>query len=70
MGALTYEPDMHFQTETSLSDLDIISDECRQVLQSDDSADVSALDDLFAMGGSSGEHVPKFLPKWTEMIGS
>ena len=63
MGALTYEPDMHFQTETSLSDLDIISDECRQVLQSDDSADVSALDDLFAMGGSSGGARPKIFTK-------
>lgn len=59
MGALTYEPDRHFQTETSLKDLDRINEECQQVLQSDDVSSTASLDDLFAMGGSSGGARPK-----------
>lgn len=59
MGALTYEPDRHFRTETSLKDLDRINEECQQVLQSDDVSSTASLDDLFAMGGSSGGARPK-----------
>lgn len=63
MGALTYEPDQHFQTETSLKDLDRINEECQHVLLSDDVNSSSSLDDLFALGGSSGGARPKIFAK-------
>ncbi|MEE3393246.1 MAG: type II toxin-antitoxin system HipA family toxin [Lachnospiraceae bacterium] len=63
MGALTYEPDLHFHTETSLKDLDRINEECQQVLQSKDDSITVFLDDLFAMGGSSGGVRPKIFTK-------
>lgn len=60
MGALTYEPDMHHEIKTELPDLDRISDACRQVQEQPDSAP-SGLEDLFALGGSSGGSRPKIL---------
>lgn len=60
MGALTYEPDFHFETnksETSL-DFDKIAEECANILKTDYSDD---LDNLFKLGGSSGGARPKIL---------
>lgn len=60
MGALTYEPDYHFETkelETSLN-FDRIAEECTNVLKADYSDD---LDKLFKLGGSSGGSRPKIL---------
>lgn len=60
MGALTYEPDYHFEMSkegTSL-DLDRIAEECASILKTDYSDD---LDTLFKLGGSSGGARPKIL---------
>lgn len=59
MGALFYEPEIHdsspFQTR---EDLDILANECIQIL---DQNDEEFIDDLFAMNGSSGGARPKIL---------
>lgn len=63
MGALTYEPDYHFETKeigTTL-DFDKIAIECANVLETDYSDD---LDKLFKLGGSSGGARPKILTKF------
>lgn len=60
MGALTYEPDKHFESGYTDMDLDGIAQECRKILQTDTS---EKLDELFQMGGSSGGARPKILTK-------
>ncbi len=58
MGALTYEPDYHFELSSPTLDLDKISAECANMLRTDDSEN---LDLLFQLGGSSGGARPKIL---------
>jgi serine/threonine-protein kinase HipA len=58
MGALTYEPDYHFETPASKLDLDKLSNECAAIFASDYSEN---LDELFRLGGSSGGARPKIL---------
>lgn len=58
MGALTYEPDISFETAPSDWNLDIISRKCRDILNSEPCQD---LDKLFRLGGSSGGARPKIL---------
>jgi serine/threonine-protein kinase HipA len=60
MGALEYLPEHLFLSKNSDFDLDKISKECEQILSSNDSDD---LDELFALGGSSGGARPKILTK-------
>ena len=58
MGALTYEPDTHLDSEQSQMDLDQIAAECSRILRTDYSEN---LDELFRLGGSSGGARPKIL---------
>lgn len=58
MGALTYKPEHRFQTENDVSNLDILSQECSKILESQNSDN---LDELFQLGGSSGGARPKIL---------
>lgn len=58
MGALTYKPGHRFQTENDVSNLDILSQECSKILESQNSDN---LDELFQLGGSSGGARPKIL---------
>lgn len=58
MGALTYEPDRHFEELYSDMELDEIAEECSKILKTDSS---EKLDELFLMGGSSGGARPKIL---------
>ena len=58
MGALTYEPDYELVTTESINDLDYLSEQCRQVLQT---AYAEDLDALYEMAGSSGGARPKIL---------
>lgn len=58
MGALTYEPDYHFEITEQAFDLDKIAIECANILKTDYSDD---LDKLFKLGGSSGGARPKIL---------
>lgn len=58
MGALTYEPNYHFETSSSKLDLDKLSNECAAILASNYSEN---LDELFRLGGSSGGARPKIL---------
>ena len=58
MGALTYEPDYHFETATIDMDLDRLAEECSKILQTDYAENV---DELFKLGGSSGGARPKIL---------
>lgn len=58
MGALTYEPDYHFESELRQLDFDQIAVECQKILQTDYSEN---LDELFSLGGSSGGARPKIL---------
>ena len=51
MGALTYRPAWDVHQETALSDLDDLSEKCRALLNHEE---VSDLDAIFQMGGSSG----------------
>ncbi|MCQ4637449.1 type II toxin-antitoxin system HipA family toxin [Anaerovorax odorimutans] len=60
MGALTYEPARHFETEKSDLDLDQIAEECGKILETDFSED---LDKIFSLGGSSGGARPKILTR-------
>lgn len=55
-GALEYRPAIRSLTDSALSDLDAIADECAAVLALQDVRD---LDALFSMGGSSGGARPK-----------
>ncbi len=58
MGALEYVPETPLASRHSLTDLDAIARECARVLKADFSED---LDELFALGGSSGGARPKIL---------
>ena len=58
MGALTYRPAWDVHQETALSDLDDLSEKCRALLNREE---VSDLDALFQMGGSSGGARPKVM---------
>ena len=58
MGALTYRPAWDAKKETVLGDLDELSAKCHAILNHED---VSDLDDLFRMGGSSGGARPKIM---------
>lgn len=60
MGALTYKPEHKFIENFSDYDLDILSQECSKILNSEYS---DKLDNLFEMGGSSGGARPKILTK-------
>lgn len=60
MGALTYEPDYHFEMSDQTLNLDRIAIECANILKTDYSDD---LDKLFQLGGSSGGARPKILTK-------
>ncbi|MBQ7784660.1 MAG: HipA N-terminal domain-containing protein [Clostridia bacterium] len=59
MGAMTYSPAWDTKKEeTELSDLDALSAKCHAILNHED---VSNLDELFRMGGSSGGASPKIM---------
>ncbi|MDR0875631.1 MAG: type II toxin-antitoxin system HipA family toxin [Clostridiales Family XIII bacterium] len=58
MGALTYEPEIDLESAIPLSDLDVLAAACDKILNTDYSED---LDELFALGGSSGGARPKIL---------
>jgi serine/threonine-protein kinase HipA len=58
MGALMYEPEIDLESSVPLSDLDILAQACARILNTEYSED---LDELFALGGSSGGARPKIL---------
>ena len=58
MGALTYEPDLHYEQEETNMEWDKIAAECSKILQAKESKN---LDELFRLGGSSGGARPKIL---------
>ena len=58
MGALTYEPETVLDNPLSDMSLDEIAEECSRLLRTEFS---EKLDELFAMGGSSGGARPKIL---------
>lgn len=58
MGALRYEPSFGKRDERSIEDFDAFAQSCRAVLADHDVAD---LDELVALGGSSGGARPKAL---------
>lgn len=58
MGALTYKPEHRFKSENSISDYDILAQECSKILESKNSEN---LDEIFNLGGSSGGARPKIL---------
>ena len=58
MGALTYKPEHRFESEHSISDYDILAQECSKILELQNSEN---LDELFKLGGSSGGARPKIL---------
>ena len=58
MGALTYRPAWDARQDTVLSDLDELSARCQAILNHQD---ISDLDELFRMGGSSGGARPKVM---------
>lgn len=58
MGGLEYRPVYNMKGGTPSGDLDRLAEECRKILQSEESGD---LDLLFAMGGSSGGARPKVM---------
>lgn len=60
MGALTYKPDIHFESPRQDLDLDEISKRCREILET---SSCENLDHLFHLGGSSGGARPKILTK-------
>jgi serine/threonine-protein kinase HipA len=60
MGALIYKPEHRFQVIQNESDLDKLATECQNILNANFSPN---LDELFAMGGSSGGARPKILTK-------
>lgn len=60
MGALTYKPEHKFETTKEESDYDKLAAECSKILESQNSDN---LDELFKLGGSSGEARPKILTK-------
>lgn len=58
MGGLEYRPVYNMKGGTPSGDLDRLAEECRKILQSEESGD---LDLLFSMGGSSGGARPKVM---------
>ena len=58
MGALSYYPSHQWKSETARKDFDLLAEECRKILASEQTDD---LDLLFQMGGSSGGARPKVL---------
>lgn len=56
MGALSYEPDYHFERNEVCQDLDKMAEECAKILKRQPS---DHLDELFVLGGSSGGARPK-----------
>jgi len=58
MGALTYRPAWNVKKDTVLGDLDELSVKCHAILNHEE---VSDLDELFRMGGSSGGARPKIM---------
>ncbi len=58
MGALEYRPVYQSKAGTGISDLDLLAQECKKILQSEESQE---LDALFALGGSSGGARPKVM---------
>ena len=58
MGALVYRPAWDTKQDAILSDLDELSAKCQMILKHED---VSDLDNLFHMGGSSGGARPKVM---------
>lgn len=68
-GALSYKPDMRPEEKAELTDLNRISDACRQVLRQD-GTDPDCLQELFGLGGSSGAQGPKSWPQSMGRTGS
>lgn len=60
LGALEYEPDYDFETIQDSKDLDYLAEQCRLVLEKEDTGD---LDLLYKMGGTSGGARPKVMTK-------
>ena len=60
MGALSYEPDYHFEEKKAVPDLDLLAEECRKILNNGQSGQ---LDELFLLGGSSGGVRPKIFTR-------
>jgi serine/threonine-protein kinase HipA len=60
MGALTYKPEHKFHIVQKESNLDQLATECQNILNTNFSEN---LDELFALGGSSGGARPKILTK-------
>lgn len=58
MGALTYRPAWDVHQESALADLDALAAQCQALLNRED---ISDLDALFQMGGSSGGARPKVM---------
>ena len=58
MGALTYRPAWDIHQDVKLTDLDELSAKCHAILNRED---ISDLDDVFQMGGSSGGARPKVM---------
>lgn len=61
MGLLEYIPDYSEDTDRSSVDLDIIQQECNDLL---DSKEVDNINELYSLGGSSGGARPKSLIKY------
>ena len=58
MGGLEYRPVYGMKGGTPTADLDLVAEECRKILRSEETGD---LDLLYAMGGSSGGARPKVM---------
>lgn len=58
MGALTYKPEIKIEKQFGDMDLDIISNECKKILNSEYSEE---LDRLYHLGGTSGGARPKIM---------
>lgn len=58
MGALTYEPEFKLSDKAQPYDLDKLAEECQNILATNYSENI---DELFALGGSSGGARPKIL---------
>ncbi|MDR1953756.1 MAG: type II toxin-antitoxin system HipA family toxin [Clostridiales Family XIII bacterium] len=63
MGALAYEPEIDLEDASPMSDLDELADACAKILETEYSED---LDELFALGGSSGGARPKILTTYND----
>lgn len=58
MGALTYQPERHISDRESNLDLDELAEQCQKILNTED---ISDLDELYLLGGTSGGARPKIL---------